>query len=72
MLEPHHYIKPNKGNVSIAYPYNLFFFFSMISYSFFKTNEGRPRELILCTEFANVINSINKDLSEEKRLEFLH
>ncbi|CAH1448864.1 unnamed protein product [Lactuca virosa] len=37
-----------------------------------KTNERRPRESILRTEFANAINSINKDLSEEKRLKFLH
>lgn len=46
----------------------------MILYSFFfqQTNERRPRESILRTEFANAINSINKDLSEEKRLKFLH
>lgn len=37
-----------------------------------KTNERRPRESILHTEFANAINSINKDLPEEKRLKFLH
>lgn len=37
-----------------------------------KTTERRPRESILRTEFANAINSINKDLSEENRLKFLH
>ncbi|KAI7731096.1 hypothetical protein M8C21_028101 [Ambrosia artemisiifolia] len=37
-----------------------------------KTNEKRPRESILRTEFANAIQCINKDLSEENRLKFLH
>ncbi|KAJ0772273.1 putative SAC domain, polyphosphoinositide phosphatase Fig4 [Helianthus annuus] len=37
-----------------------------------KTNEKRPRESILRTEFANAIKCINKDLSEENRLKFLH
>ncbi|KAI3754138.1 hypothetical protein L1987_53916 [Smallanthus sonchifolius] len=37
-----------------------------------KTNERRPRESILRTEFANAIRCINKDLSEENRLKFLH
>ncbi|RAL43670.1 hypothetical protein DM860_017526 [Cuscuta australis] len=37
-----------------------------------KTNEKKPRESILRTEFANAIESINKDLSEEHRLKFLH
>lgn len=37
-----------------------------------KTNEKRPRESILRTEFANAIEVINKDLSEENRLKFLH
>ncbi|KAI3495678.1 hypothetical protein L1887_38024 [Cichorium endivia] len=37
-----------------------------------KTTERRPRESILRTEFANAINSINKDLPEENRLKFLH
>ncbi|XP_047946635.1 phosphoinositide phosphatase SAC3-like isoform X2 [Salvia hispanica] len=37
-----------------------------------KTNEKRPRESILRTEFANAIEVINRDLSEEKRLKFLH
>ncbi|KAK9075776.1 hypothetical protein SSX86_004105 [Deinandra increscens subsp. villosa] len=37
-----------------------------------KTNEKRPRESILRTEFANAINCINQDLSEENRLKFLH
>ncbi|KAL2503377.1 Phosphoinositide phosphatase SAC4 [Forsythia ovata] len=37
-----------------------------------KTNEKKPRESILRTEFANAIEAINKDLSEEKRLKFLH
>ncbi|KAL3622790.1 hypothetical protein CASFOL_033398 [Castilleja foliolosa] len=37
-----------------------------------KTNEKKPRESILCADFANAIEVINKDLSEEKRLKFLH
>ncbi|KAL2533314.1 Phosphoinositide phosphatase SAC4 [Abeliophyllum distichum] len=37
-----------------------------------KTNENKPRESILRTEFANAIELINKDLSEENRLKFLH
>ncbi|KVI11483.1 Synaptojanin, N-terminal, partial [Cynara cardunculus var. scolymus] len=37
-----------------------------------KTNEKRPRESILRTEFANAIKCINKDLSEENHLKFLH
>ncbi|KAK4483714.1 hypothetical protein RD792_010916 [Penstemon davidsonii] len=37
-----------------------------------KTNEKRPRESILRTEFANAIEVINKDLIEENRLKFLH
>ncbi|KAD4180547.1 hypothetical protein E3N88_29138 [Mikania micrantha] len=37
-----------------------------------KTNEKKPRESILRTEFANAITSINKDLLEEHRLKFLH
>ncbi|KAL3830075.1 hypothetical protein ACJIZ3_018877 [Penstemon smallii] len=37
-----------------------------------KTNEKRPRESILRTEFANAIEVINKDLTEENRLKFLH
>ncbi|KAK7291771.1 hypothetical protein RIF29_07180 [Crotalaria pallida] len=37
-----------------------------------KTHEKRPRESILRAEFANAIDSINKDLSEENRLRFLH
>uniref|UniRef100_A0A2P2MCG8 SAC domain-containing protein n=1 Tax=Rhizophora mucronata TaxID=61149 RepID=A0A2P2MCG8_RHIMU len=37
-----------------------------------KTQEKRPRESILRTEFANAIDFINKDLSEENRLRFLH
>ncbi|CAI9097357.1 OLC1v1033759C1 [Oldenlandia corymbosa var. corymbosa] len=37
-----------------------------------KTTEKRPRESILRTEFANAIECINKDLSEENRLRFLH
>ncbi|KAG6431623.1 hypothetical protein SASPL_109702 [Salvia splendens] len=36
------------------------------------TNEKRPRESILRTEFANAIEVINRDLSEENRLKFLH
>ncbi|CAA3009313.1 phosphoinositide phosphatase SAC3-like isoform X1 [Olea europaea subsp. europaea] len=37
-----------------------------------KTNENKPRESILRTEFANAIEAINKDLSEENHLKFLH
>uniref|UniRef100_A0A1J3GL11 Phosphoinositide phosphatase SAC3 n=1 Tax=Noccaea caerulescens TaxID=107243 RepID=A0A1J3GL11_NOCCA len=37
-----------------------------------KTKEKRPRESILRREFANAIDFINKDLSEENRLRFLH
>ncbi|OVA08299.1 Synaptojanin [Macleaya cordata] len=37
-----------------------------------KTREKRPRESILRSEFANAIEFINKDLSEENRLRFLH
>ncbi|KAF5726112.1 phosphoinositide phosphatase SAC3-like isoform X1 [Tripterygium wilfordii] len=37
-----------------------------------KTREKKPRESILRAEFANAIDFINKDLSEENRLRFLH
>ncbi|CAN4084925.1 unnamed protein product [Withania somnifera] len=37
-----------------------------------KTQEKKPRESILRTEFANAIEFINKDLSEENQLRFLH
>ncbi|KAL9268510.1 Phosphoinositide phosphatase SAC3-like protein [Drosera capensis] len=37
-----------------------------------KTNEKKPRESILRAEFANAIEVINKDLSEQDRLKFLH
>ncbi|KAL6010530.1 hypothetical protein ACLOJK_000964 [Asimina triloba] len=37
-----------------------------------KTREKKPRESILRVEFANAIDVINKDLSEENRLKFLH
>ncbi|XP_043817914.1 phosphoinositide phosphatase SAC2 isoform X2 [Manihot esculenta] len=37
-----------------------------------KTHEKKPRESILRTEFANAIRYINKGLSEDKRLRFLH
>ncbi|XP_073043906.1 phosphoinositide phosphatase SAC3-like isoform X1 [Primulina eburnea] len=37
-----------------------------------KTIEKKPRESILRAEFANAIEFINKDLSEENRLKFLH
>ncbi|KAJ1402976.1 SAC domain [Sesbania bispinosa] len=37
-----------------------------------KTHEKKPRESILRQEFANAIDFINKDLSEENRLRFLH
>ncbi|XP_073278966.1 phosphoinositide phosphatase SAC2-like isoform X1 [Primulina huaijiensis] len=37
-----------------------------------KTIEKKPRESVLRIEFANAIESINEDLSEENRLKFLH
>lgn len=37
-----------------------------------KTHEKKPRETILRAEFANAIRFINKGLSEENRLRFLH
>ncbi|KAG6480295.1 phosphoinositide phosphatase SAC2-like isoform X1 [Zingiber officinale] len=37
-----------------------------------KSFEKKPRESLLHAEFTNAIDSINKDLSEEKRLKFLH
>ncbi|KAK7347920.1 hypothetical protein VNO80_22463 [Phaseolus coccineus] len=37
-----------------------------------KNHEKKPRESILRAEFANAIDFINKDLSEENRLRFLH
>lgn len=37
-----------------------------------QTREKKPRESILRTEFANAIEFINKDLSEDKHLRFLH
>ncbi|KAI9123145.1 hypothetical protein K1719_006034 [Acacia pycnantha] len=37
-----------------------------------KTHEKKPRESILRSEFANAIDFINKDLSEENQLRFLH
>lgn len=37
-----------------------------------KTQERKPRESILRAEFANAIDLINKDLSDEDRLRFLH
>ncbi|KAE8687584.1 Phosphoinositide phosphatase SAC3 [Hibiscus syriacus] len=37
-----------------------------------KTEEKKPRESILRQEFANAIDFINKDLSVENRLRFLH
>ncbi|QCD80186.1 phosphoinositide phosphatase SAC3-like [Vigna unguiculata] len=37
-----------------------------------KTHEKKPRESILRAEFANAIDIINKDLSGESRLRFLH
>ncbi|RDX69196.1 Phosphoinositide phosphatase SAC3, partial [Mucuna pruriens] len=37
-----------------------------------KTYERKPRESILRAEFGNAIDFINKDLSEENRLRFLH
>lgn len=47
----------------------LFFFFLNNNQ---QTQEKRPRESILRAEFANAIDFINKDLSEENRLKFLH
>ncbi|KAA8534734.1 hypothetical protein F0562_029824 [Nyssa sinensis] len=37
-----------------------------------KAHEKKPRESILRAEFANAIEFINKDLSEENHLKFLH
>ncbi|KAI0507679.1 hypothetical protein KFK09_013807 [Dendrobium nobile] len=37
-----------------------------------KTQEKKPRESILRAEFATAIDFLNKDLSEESRLRFLH
>ncbi|KAJ6394305.1 hypothetical protein OIU77_023516 [Salix suchowensis] len=37
-----------------------------------KSHEKKPRETILGAEFANAIRFINKSLSEENRLKFLH
>lgn len=37
-----------------------------------QTREKRPRETILRAAFANAIEFINKDLSEENHLRFLH
>ncbi|XP_030968163.1 phosphoinositide phosphatase SAC2-like isoform X3 [Quercus lobata] len=37
-----------------------------------KTRERKPRETVLRAEFANAIRFINKDLSVENRLRFLH
>ncbi|XP_039119787.1 phosphoinositide phosphatase SAC2-like isoform X1 [Dioscorea cayenensis subsp. rotundata] len=37
-----------------------------------KTHEKKPRESILRSEFAKAIDAINKDLSDENRLRFLH
>ncbi|XP_020593025.1 phosphoinositide phosphatase SAC3-like isoform X2 [Phalaenopsis equestris] len=37
-----------------------------------KTLEKKPRESILRAEFVNAIDFLNKDLSEESRLRFLH
>lgn len=44
----------------------------LITYSIQQTNEKRPRESILRMEFANAIEAINKDLTDENRLKFLH
>lgn len=37
-----------------------------------QTREKKPRESILRSEFANAIEFINRDLSEENRLKFIH
>ena len=34
--------------------------------------EKRPRESVLCAEFHNAIDIINRDLRAENRLKFLH
>lgn len=44
----------------------------MIIFWRLQTRERKPRESILRAEFANAIEFINKDLSEENRLKFLH
>ena len=38
----------------------------------YKTREKKPRESILRAEFGNAIALINKDLTGESRLKFLH
>lgn len=40
--------------------------------AFNQTQERKPRESKLRAEFANAIHFINKDLSQEKLLRFLH
>ncbi|KAE9609949.1 putative SAC domain-containing protein [Lupinus albus] len=44
----------------------------IIIFNLIKTHEKKPRESILRAEFANAIDFINKDSSEENRLRFLH
>ena len=41
-------------------------------FSFLQSEEKKPRESILRSEFANAIEFINKDLPNENRLKFLH
>lgn len=55
----------------------MFFFFNIpcgcfLNFGNQQAHEKRPRESILRAEFANAIDFINKDLSEENRLMFLH
>lgn len=37
-----------------------------------KGHEKKPRESILCAEFANAVKQINKDLPEDSQLKFIH
>lgn len=40
--------------------------------AFYQTREKKPRESLLRAEFAKAIHYINKGLTEDKRLKFLH
>jgi phosphatidylinositol 3,5-bisphosphate 5-phosphatase len=40
--------------------------------SFTQTREKKPRESLLCVEFAKAIYYINKGLADDRRLKFLH
>lgn len=52
----------------------LIWIFNLLLFCLFclKTREKKPRESILRAEFGNAIALINKDLTGENRLKFLH